>query len=150
MSLDKPYLRNKVKQAINLMPSDGLLIREIVNHYGEKEGYGKVADLKGVLYNSNNNRYPSIVLKYTGEIYNKVIKCFLVDYNNFSMLVKKGDFIFINNKCYKITDPGEEFEVYYEFKLEEYHLIWNNGTVRENDEIYLINEISLECWENGI
>ncbi|SCJ52124.1 Uncharacterised protein [uncultured Clostridium sp.] len=139
MSLDKAYLRNKVKQGIDLMPSDGLVIREILNDYGEKEGYGKVADLRGVLYNASNNKYPTIIIKDSGELTNKSTKCFLVDYNDFSILVNKGNFIFINGKCYKITDPGEEFEVYYEFKLEEYHLVLEDGTIRENDEIYIIS-----------
>ena len=56
MALDREYIKKKVKQAIEQLPSTGIVVREVFNRYNEKEGYCKVAELTGVLYNNTTNR----------------------------------------------------------------------------------------------
>ena len=53
--LNKEYIKLKVKQAIELMPSNGVVYREILNKIGEKAGYRKVIELRGVLYSNESN-----------------------------------------------------------------------------------------------
>ena len=58
--LDKEYLKSKVVEGINLMPSKCIVVREFNNNYGEKEGYIKVCKLTGIIYNNTNNKNISI------------------------------------------------------------------------------------------
>ncbi|MDU7948697.1 MAG: hypothetical protein E7J31_09675 [Clostridium sp.] len=145
--LDKEYLRNKVVQGINIMPSECIVVREFKNHYSEKEGYIKVCKLTGIIYNNTNNKNISISLKDKGEIINENVKIFLVDYNESSKLVKATDYLFVSNKCYKIVDPRENLEIYFEMKLEEYSLILMDNLINENGNIYELMEASVEFME---
>ena len=72
--LNKEYIKLKVKQAIELMPSNGVVYREILNKIGEKEGYIKVTDLRGVLYTNESSAKIDIALDDKGELLNKPYK----------------------------------------------------------------------------
>lgn len=147
MSIDKEYLRSKVVQGINLMPSEAIVIREFKNNYGEKESYIKVCKITGIVYNNTNNRDITISVRDKGEIKNQDIKMFLVDYNGASKLVKASDYLFFNNRCFKIIDPRENLEVYIEMKLEEDNLILIDNLVNDNGNIYELHEVSVEFME---
>lgn len=145
--LDKEYLKSKVVEGINLMPSECIVVREFNNNYGEKEGYIKVCKLTGIIYNNTNNKNISISLKDKGEIINENVKIFLVDYNESSKLVKATDYLFVNGKCYKIVDPRENLEIYFEMKLEEHSLILTDNLILESGQIYELMEASAEFME---
>lgn len=119
MSLSKEYLRKKVIEGINKMPYDVVVYREKLNAYKECIGYELITQLTGVLY-TDSKKAQEALLKDEGEIYSKSIKIFLVDYNMESMKVRKGDILkYNNNQFWKVLNPGEEFEVYFEMVVQE-------------------------------
>lgn len=119
MSIDKQYLRAKVSEAIKQMPYDVVIYREKLNAYKEPEGYIKVTELVGILY-KDSDRNIQVNLSDKGEVILPKNKKFLVDYNDKSILVQEGDFLFSVNQCWKILSPGEEFEIYFEMVVEEH------------------------------
>ncbi len=119
MSIDKQYLRAKISEAIKQMPYDVVIYREKLNAYKEPEGYIKVTELVGILY-KNSDRNIQVNLSDKGEVILPKNKKFLVDYNDKSILVQEGDFLFWGNKCWKILSLGEEFEIYFEMVVEEH------------------------------
>lgn len=119
MSIDKQYLRVKVAEAIKQMPYDVVIYREKLNAYKEPEGYIKVTELVGILY-KDSDRNIQVNLSDKGEVILPKNKKFLVDYNDKSILVQEGDFLFWGSQCWKILSPGEEFEIYFEMVVEEH------------------------------
>ena len=77
-ALNKNELINIVKESIELMPSDGVVYREILNKIGEKAGYRKVIELRGVLYTDESNSKINITLNDKGELLNKPYKIYLL------------------------------------------------------------------------
>ena len=141
--LNKEYIKLKVKQAIELMPSDGFVYREILNKIGEKEGYIKVTDLRGVLYTNESSAKLSISLDDKGELLNKPYKNYLLVYTD---KVQQTDLIYVEDKFYKITDLGENMKIYNQMKLEEVQGLELNGdNIIENNEIWVIYDIE-EKW----
>ena len=137
--LNKEYIKLKVKQAIELMPSDGFVYREILNKIGEKEGYIKVTDLRGVLYSNESSAKIDIALDDKGELLNKPYKNYLLVYTD---KVQQTDLIYVEGKFYKITDLGENMKIYNQMKLEEVQGLKLNGdNIIENDEIWDIYDI---------
>ena len=137
--LNKEYIKLKVKQAIELMPSDGVVYREILNKIGEKEGYIKVTDLRGVLYTNESSAKIGIALDDKGELLNKPYKNYLLVYTD---QVKQTDLIYVEDKFYKITDLGENMKIYNQMKLEEVQGLKLNGdNIIENNEIWDIYDI---------
>ena len=137
--LNKEYIKLKVKQAIELMPSDGVVYREILNKIGEKEGYIKVTDLRGVLYTNESSAKIDIVLDDKGELLNKPYKNYLLVYTD---KVQQTDLIYVEDKFYKITDLGENMKIYNQMKLEEVQGLKLNGdNIIENNEIWDIYDI---------
>ena len=140
--LNKEYIKLKVKQAIELMPSDGVVYREILNKIGEKEGYIKVTDLRGVLYTNESSAKIDIVLDDKGELLNKPYKNYLLVYTD---KVQQTDLIYVEDKFYKITDLGENMKIYNQMKLEEVQGLELNGdNIIENNEIWDIYDIEEE------
>ena len=140
--LNKEYIKLKVKQAIELMPSDGVVYREILNKIGEKEGYKKVTDLRGVLYTNESSAKIDIVLDDKGELLNKPYKNYLLVYTD---KVQQTDLIYVEDKFYKITDLGENMKIYNQMKLEEVQGLELNGdNIIENNEIWDIYDIEEE------
>ena len=137
--LNKEYIKLKVKQAIELMPSDGVVYREILNKIGEKEGYTKVTDLRGVLYTNESSAKIDIALDDKGELLNKPYKNYLLVYTD---QVKQTDLIYVEDKFYKINDLGENMKIYNQMKLEEVQGLKLNGdNIIENNEIWDIFDI---------
>ena len=137
--LNKEYIKLKVKQAIELMPSNGVVYREILNKIGEKEGYIKVTDLRGVLYSNESNSKINITLNDKGELLNKAYKNYLLVYTD---QVKQTDLIYVEDKFYKITDLGENMKIYNQMRLEEVQgLDFDGGNIIENNEIWTIFDI---------
>ena len=140
--LNKEYIKLKVKQAIELMPSDGVVYREILNKIGEKEGYVKVTDLRGVLYTDESSAKIDIALDDKGELLNKPYKNYLLVYTD---KVQQTDLIYVEDKFYKITDLGENMKIYNQMKLEEVQGLKLNGdNIIENNEIWDIYDIEEE------
>lgn len=137
--LNKEYIKLKVKQAIELMPSDGFVYREILNKIGEKEGYIKVTNLRGVLYSNESSAKLSITLDDKGELLNKPYKNYLLVYTD---QVRQTDLIYVEGKFYKITDLGENMKIYNQMRLEEVQGLELNGdNIIENNEIWTIFDI---------
>ena len=137
--LNKESIKLKVAQAIELMPSDGVVYREILNKIGEKAGYRKVIELRGVLYPLTSSQKLTISLKDNGELLNKPYKKFITLYTN---EIKQTDLIYIENKFYKITDLGDGFNIYNDLLLEEVQgLDFDGGNIIENNEIWTIFDI---------
>ena len=137
--LNKEYIKLKVKQAIELMPSNGVVYREILNKIGEKEGYIKVTDLRGVLYSNESNSKINITLNDKGELLNKPYKNYLLVYTD---KVQQTDLIYVEDKFYKIADLGENMKIYNQMRLEEVQgLDFDGGNIIENNEIWDIFDI---------
>ena len=111
MPLSREYLREKVKQAIKQLPSTGIVVREALNKYNEKEGYFKVAELSGVLYNNTTNRSFDISINNSG-----------VDIDT-------------NDKSFKVNELGENLKIYCLMQLTK-----NEGLKLEGDNI-IFNDI---------
>ena len=140
--LNKEYIKLKVKQAIELMPSNGVVYREILNKIGEKAGYRKVIELRGVLYSNESNSKINITLNDKGELLNKPYKNYLLVYTD---QVKQTDLIYVEDKFYKINDLGENMKIYNQMKLEEVQGLKLNGdNIIENNEIWDIYDIEEE------
>ena len=140
--LNKEYIKLKVKQAIELMPSNGVVYREILNKIGEKAGYRKVIELRGVLYSNESNSKINITLNDKGELLNKPYKNYLLVYTD---QVKQTDLIYVEDKFYKITDLGENMKIYNQMKLEEVQGLKLNGdSIIENNEIWDVYDIEEE------
>ena len=141
-ALNKNELINIVKESIELMPSDGVVYREILNKIGEKEGYTKVTDLRGVLYTNESSAKIGIALDDKGELLNKPYKNYLLVYTD---KVQQTDLIYVEDKFYKITDLGENMKIYNQMKLEEVQGLELNGdNIIENNEIWDIYDIEEE------
>ena len=137
--LNKEYIKLKVKQAIELMPSNGVVYREILNKIGEKAGYRKVIELRGVLYSNESNSKINITLNDKGELLNKPYKNYLLVYTD---KVQQTDLIYVEDKFYKITDLGENMKIYNQMRLEEVQgLDFDGGNIIENNEIGTIFDI---------
>ena len=138
-ALNKNELINIVKESIELMPSNGVVYREILNKIGEKAGYRKVTDLRGVLYSNESSAKLSITLDDKGELLNKPYKNYLLVYTD---QVKQTDLIYVEDKFYKITDLGENMKIYNQMKLEEVQgLDFDGSNIIENNEIWDIFDI---------
>ena len=138
-ALNKNELINIVKESIELMPSDGVVYREILNKIGEKAGYKKVIELRGVLYSNESNSKINITLNDKGELLNKPYKNYLLVYTD---QVKQTDLIYVEDKFYKITDLGENMKIYNQMRLEEVQgLDFDGGNIIENNEIWTIFDI---------
>ena len=130
--LNKESIKLKVAQAIELMPSNGVVYREILNKIGEKAGYRKVIELRGVLYSNESNSKINITLNDKGELLNKPYKNYLLVYTD---QVKQTDLIYVEDKFYKITDLGENMKIYNQMRLEEVQGLKLNGdNIIENNE----------------
>ena len=133
-TLNKNELINIVKESIELMPSNGVVYREILNKIGEKAGYRKVIELRGVLYSNESNSKINITLNDKGELLNKPYKNYLLVYTD---KVQQTDLIYVEDKFYKITDLGENMKIYNQMKLEEVQGLKLNGdNIIENNEIW--------------
>ena len=138
-ALNKNELINIVKESIELMPSNGVVYREILNKIGEKAGYRKVIELRGVLYSNESNSKINITLNDKGELLNKPYKNYLLVYTD---KVQQTDLIYVEDKFYKITDLGENMKIYNQMKLEEVQgLDFDGGNIIENNEIWDIFDI---------
>ena len=138
-ALNKNELINIVKESIELMPSDGVVYREILNKIGEKAGYRKVIELRGVLYSNESNSKINITLNDKGELLNKPYKNYLLVYTD---QVKQTDLIYVEDKFYKINDLGGNMKIYNQMKLEEVQgLDFDGGNIIENNEIWTIFDI---------
>ena len=138
-ALNKNELINIVKESIELMPSNGVVYREILNKIGEKAGYRKVIELRGVLYSNESNSKINITLNDKGELLNKPYKNYLLVYTD---KVQQTDLIYVEDKFYKIIDLGENMKIYNQMRLEEVQgLDFDGGNIIENNEIWTIFDI---------
>ena len=140
--INKDNIKNKVSRAINMMPSDGVVLRENINKYNEKVGYNKIAELLGVLYSNESSAITEIILAEKGQLQPKTYKNYMVVYNELSERVQKGDLICIENTFYKINEQGENMKIYCLMKLEEIQGLKIVGNfVLENDSVFEIMEV---------
>lgn len=130
MAVDREYLKKKVKQGIEQLPSKGIVVREALNEYNEKEGYYKVAELTGILYNNTTNRSFDININNSGINIDTNNKNFMVVYDDNSKLIKATDIIFIDNESFKVNELGENLKIYCLMQLTK-----NEGLRLEGDSI---------------
>ena len=123
MALDKEYLKSKVIQGIKLMPYKVTVLREKLNEFNEVCGLEKVCDLVGVLYNSTNTKIYKLSVSDVGVGVDNEEKILLVDHNNLSTQVLKGDYICYKDKYFKVTALGENLEILFQFNLSEVNYI---------------------------
>lgn len=144
MSINREHIKNKVIDAIDQLPSEGVVLREVLNKFKEKEGYCIVANLKGVLYSETNNK-TDIILNNNGVNLNKENKKYLIVFDEEAEKLKQTDIIFIDNLCYKISDIGENLKIYCEMKLEKHEgLKMGNNIIIEDECIYEIITLPLD------
>ncbi len=126
--LDKSYLRSKVVQGVSLMPYAVVVLREFYNKYNEKESYIKVCELIGTKY-TGNSRSVALNTADSGIVDTPKGYKFLVEWNTESIKVQKGDYIFYKDRCFKVIEPNEDFEVYFDMNIEEVFGIALEGNV---------------------
>ena len=145
--INREYIKTKVIQAIEQLPSAGVIYREIPNKIGEKAGYRKVKELRGVLYSNESNRDINISLTDKGQKLTKPSKNYLVVYET---EVKQTDFIYVDGNFYKITDLGENMQIYNLMRLEEVQgLVLDGETIIENNYIWNIFDIDVDVMMDG-
>lgn len=116
--IDKVALRNKVKQAINIMPYKAIVTRLNLDSHNEPiYPPVEVCPLTGYRYLEENKL--NVILRDSGEVSDKENIQFLVDWNEDSILVRQGDFIEIEGEHYKIKFLGNTNEICFIMKLEE-------------------------------
>lgn len=142
MTINREYIISKIKQAVEELPSTGLILREHINRYHEKEGYIKIADTRGLLYSEESNKDITISLQDKGQILSNNSKNYLIPYDEISQNAQKTDLIFIEDKVYKITNLGENLKMYFLMQLEEVEGIkLLDNKVIENGSTYDILEV---------
>lgn len=139
--LDREMLKNAVKDGIKLVPYEMVLMREVLNEYGENDGYYKLGDLTGVLYPSDSK---SSISKVSYEDKGTIVASdednFLIDYNDVSKLIEVGDLLLYTDKCYKVTSSKDNFEIYFDIKLEKIKSISkvDKDTISVDGKLYSI------------
>ncbi len=106
-----------------------------MNKYNEKEGYFKVAELSGVLYNNTTNRSFDISINNSGVDIDTNDKNFMVVYDDNSKVIQATDIIFIDNESFKVNELGENLKIYCLMQLTK-----NEGLKLEGDNI-IFNDI---------
>ena len=119
MAINKDYVKKKVAQAIKQMPSVGIVVREKYSEYKELEAYSKICEIEGVLYSDESNAKSTIELTNNGLELPKSYKNFIAVYNEKTAAIEQKDYIFIDDICYKVIDPGENMKIYCLMKLEK-------------------------------
>ena len=111
---DKEFKRmNMYNQRINEVNN------EKYSKYKELEAYSKICEIEGVLYSDESNAKSTIELTNNGLELPKSYKNFIAVYNEKTAAIEQKDYIFIDNICYKVIDPGENMKIYCLMKLEK-------------------------------
>ncbi|MCM0648635.1 hypothetical protein NBE98_09640 [Clostridium swellfunianum] len=117
--IDKERLKQAVIKGVNQMPSECKVYRQKLNNYKEPEGAPElITTLVGLLYKSTTTRDINIKIQDKGEVLEQQNSKFLTVYDNESSKVKTGDILTIDNKRYRVIDPGENFKVYFDMVVE--------------------------------
>lgn len=139
MAISREYIISKVKQAIEQLPSTGIVVRENTNKYNEKIDYSKITDLRGVFYSTESNKSISISIQDKGQILTNTSKNYLIPYDENSIKVMQTDLIFIDDKAYKVTNLGENLKMYFLMQLEEVQGVKLKGnSITINNLVYQI------------
>lgn len=142
MAINRQYIISKVKQAIEQLPSTGIVLRENINKYNEKIDYNKITDLRGLFYSTESNKDISISIQDKGQILSNTSKNYLIPYDENSIKLIKTDLIFIDNKAYKITNLGENLKMYFLMQVEEVQgVTLKDNLVHENNFTYKITGV---------
>lgn len=139
--IDREVVRRKVSQAIQQLPSVGIVYREQYNRYNEKEGYRKVTELTGVLYSPSSSATKTIVIKDNGKILNDTTKNYLTVHDENTKKVLQTDILYVDEKFYIINDLGENMQIYNEMKIEEVQNIkFVDGYISNEKGLYMVME----------
>ena len=139
--INREVVRRKVSQAIQQLPNVGVVYREQINRYNEKEGYRKVAELVGVLYSPSSSASKTIVIKDNGKILNETTKNYLTVHDENSKKVLQTDILYVDEKFYIINDLGENMQIYNEMKIEEVQNIkFVDGYIYNEKGLYMVME----------
>lgn len=145
MAINREYIISKVKQAIQQLPSTGIVLRENIDKYNQRISFNKITNTTGLLYSEESNKSITISLQDKGEILSNTSKNYLIPYDENSTKIIQTDLIFIEDKVYKITNTGENLKMYYLMQLEEVKgLVFEGNYITENGIIYEITELSNE------
>ena len=139
--INREVVRRKVSQAIQQLPNVGVVYREQINRYNEKEGYRKVAELVGVLYSPSSSASKTIVIKDNGKILNETTKNYLTVHDENSKKLLQTDILYVDEKFYIINDLGENMQIYNEMKIEEVQNIkFVDGYISNEKGLYMVME----------
>lgn len=145
--INREVVRRKVSQAIQQLPNVGVVYREQINRYNEKEGYRKVAELVGVLYSPSSSASKTIVIKDNGKILNETTKNYLTVHDENSKKVLQTDILYVDEKFYIINDLGENMQIYNEMKIEEIENVkFVDGYISDEKGLYMVldNEFDIK------
>lgn len=117
--INKKYLKEKIVEAIKLMPFEVKIYREKLNKFKEKEGYQLITGLQGILYKDDKKSGDDFTVNDGGENEYKETKYFLIDCNEESLKVKKGDYLIYENQCWKVIALGENLDIFFNMQVKE-------------------------------
>ena len=110
--IDRENIRVKVKQAIKLLPTIGIVYRDKKDIYNSWLGLEEITTLEGLFYTEERSSLKDINLTTPAMLPPKKHKNFLVVYNEETLKVKQGDLIKIDGEFFRIDDVGENLQIY--------------------------------------
>ena len=110
--IDRENIRVKVKQAIKLLPTIGIVYRDKKDIYNSRLGLEEITTLEGLFYTEERSSLKDINLTTPAMLPPKKHKNFLTVYNEETLKVKQGDLIKIDGEFFRIDDVGENLQIY--------------------------------------
>ena len=110
--IDRENIRVKVKQAIKLLPTIGIVYRDKKDIYNSRLGLEEITTLEGLFYTEERSSLKDINLTTPAMLPPKKHKNFLTIYNEETLKVKQGDLIKIDGEFFRIDDVGENLQIY--------------------------------------
>ena len=110
--IDRENIKVKVKQAIKLLPTIGIVYRDKKDIYNSRLGLEEITTLEGLFYTEERSSLKDINLTTPAMLPPKKHKNFLTVYNEETLKVKQGDLIKIDGEFFRIDDVGENLQIY--------------------------------------
>jgi hypothetical protein len=110
--IDRENIRVKVKQAIKMLPTIGIVYRDKKDIYNSRLGLEEITTLEGLFYTEERSSLKDINLTTPAMLPPKKHKNFLTIYNEETLKVQQGDLIKIDGEFFRIDDVGENLQIY--------------------------------------
>ena len=110
--IDRENIRVKVKQAIKMLPTIGIVYRDKKDIYNSRLGLEEITTLEGLFYTEERSSLKDINLTTPAMLPPKKHKNFLTVYNEETLKIKQGDLIKIDGEFFRIDDVGENLQIY--------------------------------------